>query len=750
MYPSKKNYSLIYKTTIIILGICCLIFALTNFNPNLLGWKFYLFAVVAVLLSPKLTLSLPYSESHLSFADTIIFLVFILFGGEAAIILATLETSFNCFYLKKEGIVFEKFTIPFNIAGTTLSTTITYSLFLLLPVILGDVFDFGKTTNLVSILGILAISQFLTTSIFAAIFYSFQFGKNIWTAWKEICFSSSITQIVGAGLAGVFYKILTAGDILMIIVSSVIFALIYFLFRHTVNDINNAMDQSQRSQKEKAQAEINRRIEAEQYAKELAAALENEEKISEALLQSKDALEHAAYHDFLSDLPNRSYLVERLRLLMEIGIEISHNYFVLFLDLSRFKNINDRLGHTVGDRVIQLVGKRLMRLLRDEDTVARLGGDEFAIILNDISSIEKAQNVAKKLHDKLTQPFIIQGHQVFTDLHIGIAPFDKEHKTPEDILRDADIAMHYAKQQGFGVGVFTKELRSQFLEKITLEAEIRFAVERKEFFMHYQPIISLTDGRLLGFEALLRWNHLDFGFISPAKFIPIAEDTGLIIPITRWILQETCYQLVKWKNLSPIYEDLIISVNISGKHLSDETLIDDVRSALETSQLHASSLKLEITESIAMENPEKTIEILKQLKELGIKLSIDDFGTGYSSLNYLHRLPFDTLKIDRSFVNEVGENGENSEILRTIISLAKNLQLGVIAEGIETESQFFLLRNLECEYGQGYLMSKPLSKDLIDDFLSKPQEWIPFEVADKTEISILHLPNENSVYFLAD
>ena len=750
MDSSKKNHPLIYKTTIIILGFCCFIFALSNFNTEVLGWNFVLFAVVSVLLSPKLTLSLPYSESHLSFAEMIIFLVFILYGGEAAIILATLETTFNCLYLKREGIVFEKLTISFNIAGTTLSTTITYIVFLALPILLGNVFDYGKTTNLVSILGILVISQFLTSSIFAAIFYSFQSGKDIWTAWKQLCFSSSITQIVGAGLAGVTYKILTAGDILMIIVSAIIFALIYFLFRHTVNDINSAMDQSQKSQKEKAEAETTRRIEAEQYAKELAAALKNEEKISEALLQSKDALEHAAYHDFLSDLPNRSYLVERLRLLIEIGIEISHNYFVLFLDLSRFKNINDRLGHTVGDRVIKLVGKRLLRLLRDEDTVARLGGDEFAIILNDISSIEKAQKVAKKLHDRLTQPFLIQGHQVFTDLHIGIAPFDKDHETPEDILRDADIAMHYAKEKGFGVGVFTKELRSQFIEKITLEAEIRFAVEREEFFMHYQPIISLDDGKLLGFEALLRWNHIEHGFISPAKFIPIAEDTGLIIPITRWILQETCTQLVKWQNLSPLYKDLIISVNISGKHLSDETLIDDVRKALEISQLSSSSLKLEITESIAMEHPEKTIEILKQLKKLGIKLSIDDFGTGYSSLNYLHLLPFDTLKIDRSFVNDVGENGENSEILRTIISLAKNLSLGVIAEGIETESQFSLLRSLECEYGQGYLMSKPLPQNVIEEFLIQSQEWIPFEVEKNTDISILHIPNGNSVYYLAD
>jgi len=256
----------------------------------------------------------------------------------------------------------------------------------------------------------------------------------------------------------------------------------------------------------------------------------------------------------------------------------------MFMDLSRFKHINDSLGHTVGDRVLRLIGKRLVRLLRDEDTVARLGGDEFAIILNDLSSIEEARDIALKIHKQLTRPFRLHGNLIFTDLNIGIAPFDVEHKKPEEILRDADIAMHHAKEKGSGVAVFTKELRAIYLEKIKLEADLRFAVERQELSMHYQPIISLKDGELIGFEALLRWHHPKRGFISPAQFIPIAEDSGLIIPITKWILRETTTQLAEWQKLSSC-ANLIVSVNISGKHLANRSLVSDVEKSLTLSKL---------------------------------------------------------------------------------------------------------------------------------------------------------------------
>ncbi len=541
-----------------------------------------------------------------------------------------------------------------------------------------------------------------------------------------------MTQIVGAGIAGVAFKVLNYGDILTSFMALIFFAITYLYYKQSVTDINESVTKAEKAQREKAEGETIRRKEAERYAEKLAYSLKNEEEVSDALRQSKTELEHAAFHDFLTDLPNRTYLVERLGLLIEIGIEISRKYYVLFLDLSRFQNINDRLGHTVGDRVLQLVGKRLVSLLRDGDTVARLGGDEFAIVLTDISSIDKAKMVAQQIHEKVSQPFYLQGHKIYTNLNIGIAPFDAEHQKPEDILRDADIAMHSAKAAGRGVAVFTKELRAKFIERITLEADLRFALEREELFLQYQPIISLKNGKLIGFEALLRWEHLQRGLISPAQFIPIAEDTGMIIPITRWILNETCQKFAEWQVLSRSGSNMSVSVNISGKHLLDDYLVHDVNEALVRSGLPAACLTLEITESIAMENAKETSEILTKLKQLGVRLSIDDFGTGYSSLNYLHRLPFDTLKIDRSFVNEVGENGEDSEILRTIVLLAKGLKMKVVAEGIETVHQLSLLKSLRCEFGQGFLMSKPISTQDAEAAIRENKNWLEFEAQTET------------------
>jgi EAL domain-containing protein (putative c-di-GMP-specific phosphodiesterase class I) len=343
---------------------------------------------------------------------------------------------------------------------------------------------------------------------------------------------------------------------------------------------------------------------------------------------------------------------------------------------------------------------------------------------------------------------MISENKIFSDLHIGIAPFDSEHIKPEDVLRDADIAMHYAKEKNAGIEVFDKEIRSFYLERIKLETELRYALEREELSMHYQPLIALSDGQLIGFEALLRWNHHEMGFISPGKFIPISEDSGLIIPITVWILKETCTQLAKWRKISPQNNDLIISVNISGKHLADTRLVRDVKNALKLAGLPATCLKLEITESTAMDNAENTVEVLNKLKKLGVQISIDDFGTGYSSLSYLHELPFDTLKIDRSFVMNTSDTGD-SQLLQTIISLTKNLKKKVIAEGIETEVQLSLLTSLGCDYGQGYLFSKPLPPEQMEELLYKNVAWHPAfkDNYETTKDDLPIQPNENLPIF---
>ncbi|MCW5961385.1 MAG: EAL domain-containing protein [Pyrinomonadaceae bacterium] len=744
--PSDKKL-IIYKIVIGAAGGLCLICSLFNLQLDVLNAKALLILFFALLITSRLTLSIPHSESHLSFADTMIFLVFLLFGPEAAIIFGVLEMLVNCSYLIFKGVKFGRFTVLFNIFSTALSSFLTFSVVHLLQNYSHLGRNYEQTSTLFPVLSVLALSQFLFSSLLASFFYSLKNQTSLWFSWKRVCFSSSMTQIVGAGIAGVAFKILNYGDLLTSVMALIFFAITYLYYKQSINDINESVVKAERAQREKAESETKRRKEAERYAEKLADSLSKEEEVSEALRQSKTELEHAAFHDFLTDLPNRTYLVERLRLLIEIGIEISHKYYVLFLDLSRFQNINDRLGHTVGDRVLQLVAKRLVSLLRDGDTVARLGGDEFAIVLTDVSSIETAQLIAKQIHEKLSMPFYLQGHKIYTDLNIGIAPFDADHEKPEDLLRDADIAMHHAKETGRGVSVFTMELRGRFLERITLEAELRFALEREELFLNYQPIVSLKTGKIIGFEALLRWQHRDKKLISPAQFIPIAEDNGLIIPMTRWILNETCRNFAKWQKAHKSRRKVSVSVNISGKHLLDENLVTDVSEALVRSGLPASCLTLEITESIAMDHAERTIEILSKLKRLGVKLSIDDFGTGYSSLNYLHRLPFDTLKIDRSFVNEVGEHGENSEILQTIIQLAKNLGMKVVAEGVETHSQFSLLRNLRCEYGQGFLMSKPVSEADAEMILRSNRDWSSLILDESHESREKTLQSENLPIF---
>ncbi|HEX6279261.1 MAG TPA: bifunctional diguanylate cyclase/phosphodiesterase, partial [Pyrinomonadaceae bacterium] len=428
------------------------------------------------------------------------------------------------------------------------------------------------------------------------------------------------------------------------------------------------------------------------------------------------------------------------RLIAEYKLDPSNEFQVLFLDIRSFKNINDTLGHTIGDKVLTIAAKRFVRMLDVKDTVARIGGDEFAIILRGLGSTSKAEKVARRIYQNITQPFSLSGNSITVDINIGIAPCDVEYDTPEEILRDADIAMHYAKEKGNGLAVFTKELRDRFLERVRLEMDLRYAVDRNELALHYQPIISLSDGRLVGFEALLRWYHSELGMIPPNRFVPIAEDSGLIKPITVWILAEAGHQLAKWQSLAPDYSRLMVSINISGKHLGNNDLIHDVEGALALTKIDPSSLKLEITESAAMENPEHTVNMLNSLKDLGVQLSIDDFGTGYSSLSHLHKLPFDTLKIDRSFVSSVGEAGENSEILQTIISLAKNLKMRVVAEGIETESQLRVLQNLGCDLGQGYLLAKPKSREETEKLLYQRPTWLPDGPADHFDSHISQTP----------
>jgi diguanylate cyclase (GGDEF)-like protein len=385
-----------------------------------------------------------------------------------------------------------------------------------------------------------------------------------------------------------------------------------------------------------------------------------------------------------------------------------HLFAVLFLDLDRFKYVNDSLGHTHGDLLLVAFAERLERTLRPVDTLARFGGDEFAIMLSGISDTTDAVRVAERVHEELTQPFSLDKNSAFTTASIGIAISSSGYDRPEDILRDADTAMYRAKENGKArYEMFDKTMHARAVSRLQLESDLRQAVEEKQFSIYYQPIVALETGRFTGFEALVRWNHPTRGLVSPVDFIPVAEETGLIVPIGKWVLEEACVKVREWQQESPSHRALNLSVNLSARQVAQPDILEQVTNALQRSKLNPHCLKLEITESVVMENAEAATLMFKQLRALGVQLSIDDFGTGYSSLSYLHRFPLNYLKIDRSFVSRMTAD-DNSEIVRTIATLAHNLGMQVIAEGIETNEQYQQLKALGCEYGQGFLFSHPV------------------------------------------
>jgi len=439
----------------------------------------------------------------------------------------------------------------------------------------------------------------------------------------------------------------------------------------------------------------------------------------------EEQLFHDALHDNLTGLPNRTFFMERVDHAIKLAKRNQDYLFaVLFLDLDRFKIVNDSLGHDVGDQLLIATARQIEKCLRTTDTVAHLSGDKFTILLEDIKDIKDATRVAERIQVTLKSPLNLNNHEVFTSASIGIALSSTGYERTEDILRDADIAMYRAKELGKARHeIFDKIMHARTLELLTLENDLRRALERQEFEVYYQPITLLVTGTLTGFEALVRWRHPERGLVSPIEFIPVAEDTGLIIPLGEWVLYEACRQLRMWQTQFPTPEPLKMSVNLSGKQIKEPDLIEQIDHILAETGLDGSFLKLEITESILMENAETVTKMLLQLRARHIQLSVDDFGTGYSSLSYLHRFPVNTLKIDRSFVNQMNLKSHNTEIIRTIITLAHSLRLDVIAEGVETPEQLTELKRLNCEQGQGYLFSKPLTKGAAGLLLGGIPQW---------------------------
>jgi diguanylate cyclase (GGDEF)-like protein/PAS domain S-box-containing protein len=443
--------------------------------------------------------------------------------------------------------------------------------------------------------------------------------------------------------------------------------------------------------------------------------------------ETEGRLERLAHYDPLTNLPNRGLLKDRLRQSISQAQRHSRMTAVIFLDLDRFKEVNDTLGHGVGDQLLHAVAQRLKTHIREGDTIARLGGDEFAVILQDVESADRAARVAQHFLTCLSDPFMLDGHEIFVTASVGITmcPFDA--LDTETLLKNADTAMYSAKSNGRNnFQFFTSEMNLKILEKIDLESKLRHALDNRELILHFQPQVEVSTGKIIGLETLVRWTHPELGIVAPSKFIPVAEDTGLIIPIGEWILEEAC----KFnRGLENGGNRLNIAVNLSARQFHKQELSDTIELILRRSGFDPKHLELEITESIIMQDVDATIITLNKLKDLGIRLSVDDFGTGYSSLNYLKRFPIDALKIDRSFVTDITTSRDGSSVVSAIIALAHSLNLEVIAEGVETEEQLEFLREKGCDLVQGFYFSKPLPykeiKRLLKKGLLSPQEKAP-------------------------
>lgn len=441
----------------------------------------------------------------------------------------------------------------------------------------------------------------------------------------------------------------------------------------------------------------------------------------------KAQLWRSAFYEPLTGLPNRALFLDNLEQLIarsqqqEIGL-----FAVLLLQIERFDTVKYSLGHLVADQLISATARRIEQCLQPTDLLARLGSDELAILSKNLKDTDDATKLAEKLHQQLARPFDLDEREVFSTTSIGIALGESTTGTntpserARDFLRAADIAMHHAKCSGKArQAVFNPKMQEQALGRLTMEADLQRAVERQQLQVHYQPIVCLETRKIIGFEALVRWQHPTRGMVSPAEFIPLAEETGLINLIDRWVLKEACFQLSAWQQIFNTENPLTMSVNLSSVQLSQLGLIERLDQILRETGIAGHSLKLEITESAIMENAKAGTVMLEQLKALGVQLSIDDFGTGYSSLARLHQLPIDTLKIDRSFVSKMGDDSESLEIVRTIITLAHSLEMDVIAEGVETPEESEQLRLLHCEYAQGYYFSKPVDRHVAQALLAK-------------------------------
>jgi diguanylate cyclase (GGDEF)-like protein/PAS domain S-box-containing protein len=809
-----------YQWTIAVIGLLVCVFSTARLDPTGLDLRFLFLAVLTLVVGSRVNIRIPRVKGFISVSDTFIFLVILMFGKEAAVLLAAAEALCASVRFSKK-----LSTILFNTAVMGSSTFLAGSV---VQVLLGPgVFKQHYSADFVIAISILACLQYAGNSGLVAIAAALKTGDRLWVTWRDGFLWASLTYFAGAFAAGTIFNFINVFGFYALLATTPIVAILYFTYTTYLKNIEASKIQAEHAQLHVAALreseerfrsafdhaagmalvapngrwlQVNRSLcdivgysEAEllasdfqsiTYHEDLNSMFEQISKLHEGAVstvqmeqryvhknhqliwvllsvtkvnnpsanlifqiqdithrkRAEEQLIHDAFHDGLTGLPNRALFMDHLQQSVERAKRRKHIPFaVLFLDFDRFKVINDSLGHLAGDQLLVDIANRLKATVRPGDIVARIGGDEFTILVVDLNTADEAVLIASRLLCKLAEPFNLSGREVYVTASIGIALSTVGYERPEDALRDADTAMYRAKTMGKArYEVFDKTMHANAENQLQIQTDLWRAVERAELALDYQPIVSLRTGRIAGFEALLRWRHPSRGLISPMDFISVAEETGLIVSIGRWVLEQACLQIRQWQKIYPHDPPLYVSVNLSAKQFMQPDLIDVVSVALDSSGLPPASLKVEITESMVMRDVESATKMLGHLKALGVDVSIDDFGTGYSSLSYLHRFPISTLKVDRSFVSSMTHSVESMEIVRTIVALAGNLSMEVVAEGVETLDQASKLRQMNCEYGQGYFFSralnadgaaKLLSSDWVGDVLSQPTDMMDYEHA---------------------
>lgn len=731
----------ILLTSLTCLALCSLAWAGSKLTFDRLDPGLLVLILLASVLGPYVKSQFKRLELDLILVNALVVVASYTYGGDISVVTAATGSLIAGFVLRSMGGTGDLREV---IAGSATATIGALAAWQAVGTLFGTTEQVAKRHDITSLVWYVTVSTaviFFTYLLSKWLIFTYAGVRDPRRSFNEIGLTLMIVFVIVGVAAGLAIGGMEQMSVYVLAGIVAFFGAAFWTYRRYLSDLQKTAVTSR--QNERIRAEL-----AEVQIRDLERYVEELEQSGEALQESHENFRHAAYHDALTGLPNRNYFIDNLKLLLQESREKRDlNFAILLLDLNRFKTINDSLGHSMGDRLIKNVAKRLSQMVREDDMVARFSGDKFGIILTDLLMNDEATAFAERMMHRIAEPYTLDGRQVFTNVKVGIAFGNAKYVEAEDILRDADIAMYYAKDNGENFIIFDQKMHIRAVTRLQLETDLRFAIERKEFELYYQPIIGLETASLVGFEALVRWNHPQRGLVPPDEFIPISESTGLIVPMTIQILNSACTQVAKWQDRSPSGRPLSVAVNLSGKHFAHPDLVDQINTVLRETGIDPGCLKLELTESAVMENAETAIQMLKEIKKTGVQISIDDFGTGYSSLSYLHRFPIDLLKVDRSFVSAMEDNSENGEIVRTVIALAKALNLKVVAEGIESVHQFHQLRILGCEYGQGYLFAKPLPVSDVEKLLDDKTRWQ--NILPTTIVPIINAKPDISHYGLA-